>query len=68
MPRAARAFALASFAFSIQTALSNARSRLQKQIENCEAASDGKHFVARAEEKLTVLVELESAIRASSGY
>jgi hypothetical protein len=30
------------------------------------AGGDGKHFVVRADEKLTAFVELESAVRAGS--
>jgi hypothetical protein len=29
---------------------------------------DGKRFIVRADEKLTAFLELEAAIRASSGY
>jgi glycerol kinase len=55
--KGAHAFALVRFGFWTQTALSNAPSRLQKQIENYEAASERKQSVVRADEKLTAFLD-----------
>jgi hypothetical protein len=40
---------------------------LRSNLGSLLESGDGNHFVARANEKLTVFLELEAAIRESSG-